>query len=173
MTSRAWESASHRIMLNSAPKKKSSRPLTARQQRCARSTARLPMTSTASTTILRTMRMAQSSALFCRSGPCRASTRARISGSALAASESYLLDSMTFARSSRATVRYPTWIATTTSRPRRPLACSAQGSIACRGHELFSLGATSSLTGAASSLACSQSPAACATRAGGDSDPNF
>ena len=35
------------------------------------------------------------------------------------------------ARSFNAIVRYPTWIATTTSRPRRPSACSAQGSVAC------------------------------------------
>ena len=49
---------------------------------------------------------------------------------ASAALESYLLDSMAFARSSRAIVRYPTWVAGP------------------------------------------QSPAACATRAGGDSGSN-
>ena len=83
----------------------------------------------------------------------RASTRARFSGSASAASESYLLESMTFAHSSRAIVRYLTWIATTTSRPRRPLAYSGQGPAACGVMRPFSPGATSSWTGAASSLA--------------------
>ena len=88
------------------------------------------------------------------------STRARFSGSASAVSESSLLDSMTFARSSRAIVRYPTWIATTTSRPRRPLACSAQGSAACGVMQPFLPGATSSWIAAASSLACSHPPPA-------------
>ena len=43
---------------------------------------------------------------------------------------------------------------------------------ACGVMRLFSPGATSSWIAAASSLGL-QSPAACATRAGGDSDPNF
>jgi len=43
-----------------------------------------------------------------------------------AVSVSCLPDSMTSVRSSRAIVRYPTWIATTTSRPRRPWESSAQ-----------------------------------------------
>jgi len=71
--------------------------------------------------------MARSNMLLCRSGLWQASTRARFSGTTSAGSESYLLDSITFACSSRAIVRYPSWIATTTSRPRRPLACSTQG----------------------------------------------
>jgi len=66
-------------------------------------------------TALRMMGMARSNPLFCRSSQWRASTRARYSGSSSAASESCMLDSMTFARSSRAIVRYPTWIATATS----------------------------------------------------------
>jgi len=49
---------------------------------------------------------------------------------ASAASESCLQDPVVSARS-RAIVQYPTWIATTTSRPRRPVACSAQGFTAC------------------------------------------
>ena len=88
-------------------------------------------TSTASTTILRMTRLARLNLLFYRAGLLLASTRARFSGSASAVSESSLLDSMAFARSSRAIVRYPTWMATTTSPPRRPLACPAQGSAAC------------------------------------------
>ena len=110
------------------------------------------------TTILRMARLARSNLLFCRSGLWLASTRARFSASASAVSESCLLDSMTFARSLRAIVRCPTWIATTTSRPRRPLACSALGSAACRVMQPFSPGATSSWIAAASSLACSRPP---------------
>ena len=51
-------------------------------------------------------------------GPVAGMMRIRFSGSASAASESYLLDSMTSARerSSHAIVRYPTLLATTTSR---------------------------------------------------------
>ena len=98
--------------------------------------------------------------LFCRSGPWRASMRSWFSGLAPAASESCQLDSTKFARSSRAVVRYPKWVATTTSRPRRPLVCSAQGSLACGAMRLFSPGATSSWTGAASLLACSRLPPA-------------
>ena len=119
-----------------------------------------------------------------------ASTRARFSDSESAASESCLLGSMTFARSSRAVVRYPAWIATTTSRPRSLRACSAQGSTACwdmRPHAQhtrtplhpaalasvpygvvlvrvrvrpLSPGVTSSWNAAASSLACSHPPPA-------------
>ena len=97
---------------------------------------------------------------FCRSGLWLASTRGRFSGSASAVSESCLLDSMTFSRSSRAVVRYPTWIATTTSRPRRPWACFAQVSAACGVMRPFSPRATLSWIAAASSLACSHPPPA-------------
>jgi len=95
----------------SAPNKVSSSPSTAGQLRCTRCTARPPRASTASHTILRVTRLAWSSLFFCRSGLWLASTRARFSGSASAVSESCLLDSMTFVRSSRAAVRYLTWIA--------------------------------------------------------------
>jgi len=70
-----------------------------------------PMASVGSNTILRMSRSARINLLFCRSGLWLASTRARLSGSASAVSESCLLDSMTSARSSRAIVRHPTWIA--------------------------------------------------------------
>ena len=66
----------------------------------------------------------------------------------------------TSARSSRAFVRYPTWIASTASRPRRPRACFAQGSAACGVMRPFSAGATSSWAGTASSVACSHPPPA-------------
>jgi len=70
--------------------------------------------------------------------------------------------------------RLGTWIAKTTSRPRRPWACSAQGPAACGAMRPFSPGATSYWIAAASSLVVGlQSPATCATRAGGDSDPNI
>jgi len=87
--------------------------------------------------------LARSNLPFCRSGLWLASTRARFSGSASAVSESCLLDSMTFARSSRAIARYPTWVATTTSRQRRPWASTAQGSAARGLMRPFSPGATS------------------------------
>jgi len=74
--------------------------------------------------------------------------------------ESCLMDSMMFARSSRAIVRYPMWIATTTSRPRRPLACSAQGSAACEVMRPFSPGAALSWIASKCSLACSHPPPA-------------
>ena len=67
---------------------------------------------------------------------------------------------MTFVRSSRAIAGCPTWITTTRSRPRRSLACSALGSVACGVMRQFSPGATSSRTGAASSLVCSHPPPA-------------
>jgi len=113
--------------------------------------------------------------LFCHSCLWRASTRARLSGSESAASEGYLLDTMTFARSSHAAVRCPNkWIATTASHQRMPLSCSGEGSVACGAARPFSPGATSSWTGAASSLVCSRPPPAPRARvAGGDSDPNF
>ena len=52
------------------------------------------------------------------------------------------------------------------------MACSAQGPVACGVMRKFSPGTTSSWI-ASRKLAGLQSPAACATRAGGDSDPNF
>ena len=79
--------------------------------------------------------------------PRQASTSAWFSGSAAASLASYLLDSMAAVRSSRAIVQYPTWIAKTTSRPRRLLACFAQGSVACGVIRPFSREATSSWTG--------------------------
>ena len=53
-----------------------------------------------------------------------------------------------------------TWTATTTSRPKRSLACSAQGSAACGAMRPFSPGATSSWIAAASSLVRSHPPPA-------------
>jgi len=75
---------------------------------------------------------------------------------------------MAFVRSSRAIVRCPMWVATTTSRPRRPWACFAQGPAACGANFSWSdliLERSRKLVGLQS--------AACATRAGGDSGLNF
>ena len=73
-------------------------------------------------------------------------------------------DSMTFAHSSAHRAHscgiLPTWVATTTSRPRRPWACFAQGSAACGVMRPFSPGATSPWIAAASSLAYSHPPPA-------------
>ena len=78
-----------------------------------------------------------------------------------AASVIYLLDSIRRLDVYRAKIfRCSTWVAPTTSRPRRPLACSAQGPVACGVMRPFSPGAASSWTGAASSLACSRPPPA-------------
>jgi len=65
-----------------------------------------------------------------------------------------------YAHSSRVILRHPTWVATTSSRPRRPFACSAPGFGACGVMRPFYPGATSSWTGAESSLACSRPPLA-------------
>ena len=139
---------------------------TAGQLRCTRRTARPPRASTASTSsILRMTSLARSNLLFCRSGLWLARTRARFSGSASAVSESCLLGSMKFSRLSRAIVRCPTWIATTTSGPRRPWACSAQGSAACGVMRPFSPGATPPWIAAAGLLACSHPPPAPRVRA--------
>ena len=87
----------------------------------------------------------------------RGASGERLQANELAAAIHFLIQD-DFARSSRAIVRYPTWIATTTSRPRRPLACSAQGTAARGVTRPFSPGATSSWIAAASSLACSRHP---------------
>ena len=105
--------------------------------------------------------MARSNLSFRRSGLWRASTRAWFSGSAWAASESYLLDSMALVHRAQLFIaRYPTWIATTTSHPSRSLACFAQGPVERGAMGPFRPGATSSWTGAARSLACSRLPPA-------------
>ena len=80
------------------------------------------------------------------------------SGSASAASKSCLLDSMMITSSSRAIVRYPTWIALTTSRLWGPLTCPAQGPAACGFMRPFFPEVTSYWVVSASSLACSRTP---------------
>ena len=93
-----------------------------------------------------------------------------------AVSVSCLPDSMTSVRSSRAIVRYPTWIAKTSSRPksqesRRPWACSAKGSAACEVMRPFAW--SDLILDHSHKLVSLQSPFACATRSGGNSNPNF
>ena len=111
-------SVSHQTTFPSAPNRgilspSTAGPSTAGQLRRTRNTARPPRTSTASTTIHRMTRLARSNLPSCHSGLWLASTRARFSGSVSAVSESCLPGSMAPARSSRAILRYPTWIATT------------------------------------------------------------
>ena len=81
-------------------------------------------TSTAGYTTSQMAISIRSNPLSCRSGPCRSSV-------ASPASERRLQDLATSARSSRAAARRPTWIAMTTSRSRRPLACPAQEPASC------------------------------------------
>ena len=66
-------------------------PLTAGHLRRTRVTARLPRTSTTSTTMIQMTSLALSNPFFCRSGLCRTSTGVRFLGSASAASGTYLM----------------------------------------------------------------------------------
>ena len=140
LTSRAWESASHQTMLPSAPNKDSSSPLAAGQLDA---------------------RIARSSRSFVvRACGGQAKHEGTVLGLRIGCFGECLQDPMASTRLSRAIVRCPTWIDTTTSRPRRPLACSAQVSAASEVMRPFSPGATSSWTEAASSMAFSRPPPA-------------
>jgi len=97
--------------------------------------------------LLQMKRLARSNPFFCRSGQCQASTSARFSGSVLAC----LKDLMTSERSSRAIVRSPSWIVTTT----RSISSTALGAFrsSCGHFHLERIAV-------ASSLACSRPPPA-------------
>jgi len=93
-------------------------------------------------------------------------------GSAKASFQSCLLDLMTFTRSSRAIVRYPRWVAThyDDKSPKDALGMLRSKTRRVWGHAA-NFARSDLILDRSCKLVGLQSPA-CATRAGGDSDPN-